>query len=199
MRSRCIGLGFGMLLLFLALAPTASADSYTYTTTGCFGSCPNSSVSFNDSFVFNQVDATLSFTGSAATTSGGSVSLGSFAFSLLNRGISTYSGLFSLDVLFTAPAGTSGNPFMALVTGNVFYSAGGVTITLNPPSQQFTDANGTFGLDLTTNPIQISSANPNATVYGTIASVSEGSGWATLVLSGIVMLGAIGMRNRFAF
>ncbi len=198
MRTRAIGLGFGMALLFLALSPAASADSYTFTTTGCFGSCPNSTASFYDNNVFNQVDATLSFTGATATTSGGSVSLGSFAFSLLNSGISTYSGLFSLDVLFSAPAGTSGNPFEALVTGNVFYSAGGVTITLNPPSQQFTDASGTFALDLTTNPIQISSTNPDATVYGTIATVPEGSGWSILGLSGMVMLSAIGMKKRFA-
>jgi hypothetical protein len=192
--------------LIILVVPNALADSYSYTTTGCFayGTClsdGSSSVNFLDAS--NHAQATLSYSNigsTISTSSGSSTSLGSFAFSVLNSGLATYSGTFSLDVLFTAPAGTSSNPFMALVNGNVVASNGGATITFFPSSQTFTYSGGSFALNLNANPVQLSSLNPNVTLYGTIVSNSvtapEGAGWSMLGMSAIVMFAAIGTKKK---
>src|SRR5581483_6419891 len=105
-----------LMLSGLALAPSALANSYTYTTSGCFsgGTCAsngNSSLPFTDAL---GADATLSFTSvsSSTNTNGGSFTLGSFDLSSL-LGISYDTGSkFTLDIDFSNPSGTSGNPLV---------------------------------------------------------------------------------------
>jgi hypothetical protein len=201
MRSRFCGLAVVALFVVAGLAPNAFADSFTYTTAGCFtgGSCTStgSSMSFTDSST-SAVDATLSFnnvTTPITTGSGVPVSLGSFNFSLANPlGISNSPfdfGFFTLDLEFTDPTGTAGNPFFAAVAGNVLGNAGGATITLIPDPQVFTYPGGSFLLDLSTDPVQVSSSNPNVELDATIVSMPEGSGLAMLGLSGLVVFGAM--------
>jgi hypothetical protein len=107
------------------------------------------------------------------------------------------SDFFALNVTFYAPPATSALPFTAAVDGHVFGSAGGVTITFNPASQQFTSGDGSvFDLNLNVNPIQISTTNPSATVSATIVSMPEGPNVPMLGMTGTVLLGAITMKVK---
>lgn len=181
-----------LMLLGLALAPSALADSYTYTTSGCFsgGTCAsngNSSVSFFDIL---GADATLSFNNVSSPTStpGSSFSLGSFDLTSL-PGISVYKGSFALNVDFSSP-NAAGNPLVASVLGGVLVNAGGAIITFAPGSQLFTYPGGSFTLDLTANPLVISSLNQKFALTATIVGVPEGSSLAMLGISGLVLVGA---------
>jgi hypothetical protein len=200
MRSRFCGFAVVLAMMVVGVAPNVFADSYTYTTAGCFvvGTCASDG-SATANFL-GTAGATLSFNNigaSTTTTSGVPFSLGSFDLSILNpSGASVYGGLFGLNVDFTNPAGTTGNPFIALVTGNVFFGPGGATISLVPGSQVFSYPGGSFILDLSTQVIQVSSVNPSATLYATIVSMPEGSSLAMLGLSGLVLFGVFFKKLR---
>lgn len=198
-RARIFGLGAFLLLMILASGQNVFADSYTYTTAGCFvgGSCTSNGSSVNFTNVFTgSTDATLSFSDISSPTTVGSgtlISLGSFTFSLLNPGLSGYSGQFNLNVDFSNPAGTGGSPLVASVLGGVLINAGGAVITFNQSAQTFSYPGGSFTLDLDTNPVYVTNFTKPAQLDATIVNVTapEGSGLAMLALSGIVTLGAI--------
>ena len=179
-----------LILMVVGLAPSVFADSYTYSTAGCFlgTTCSGSTSTMNFG-----ADATLTFTDATAAgvSSGTTISLGSFNFTLLDgTGAGIYNDLFTLNVSFSEPSGVNGNPFVALVSGNVFFSAGGATISFASGSQLFNYDGGSFTLDLNANPIQVSSANPNVDVDATIVSMPEGPSVAMLGVSGLILFAA---------
>ena len=213
MRLRLVSMFFGLLLGWGLAVPTAFATSYTYNTTGTFGNSGDNTSTFYDlSATPPMPDARLTFNGTsvADVSSGTTISLGSFTFSLLNPSPSNQSfalDSFTLYVDFTAPPGYTGVPtpqcpvgnFCALLSGNVNGSAGGATITFNPSSQQFTATDGSsFALNLTTNPIHVDSTYSTATINGTIVELPEGAGLSMLGLSGMVLLGAGAIKMKAA-
>jgi hypothetical protein len=214
MRLRLVGRFCALLFGWVLFVPTAFATSYTYNTTGTFGNSGDNTSTFYDFNTTTPVpDARLTFNGTsvAGVSSGTTISLGSFAFSLLNSSPSSQSyalDSFTLYVDFTAPPGYTGGPatpqcptgtFCALLSGNVNGSAGGATITFNPTSQQFTAADGSsFTLNLTTNPIHVDSTYSTATINGTIVEMPEGSCLSMLGLSGMVLLGAGAVKMKTA-
>jgi hypothetical protein len=202
------------LVLVVLVGPSAFADSFTYTTAGStFGSSGTSTAQFLDFITPGQVDATLAFNSTSAgpVSSGSTISLGSFNFSILspcNSPQSTCLGFpgagflfadsFTLQVAFSVPANSNGSPFLALVTGNVFVNAGGATITFAPTSQLFTSPTGNFTLSLNLNPIQVSSANTPVSLKAMIVAVPEGAGIPMLGLTGMLLLGAITMKRAIS-
>jgi hypothetical protein len=197
-----------LILTLAVFAPSAFADSYTYTTDGCFGTACSPTTPATLLFADNslpQNDGKLVFAGVGSTTNttGTSVDLGGFTFTALNSGTSSPAGtFFTLAVNFTAPTGTTGSPFTALVSGEVFGSGGGASITFNPITQTFTDSDGSFTLTLEDKGnFQVCQPNSPACsarseeVFGDITPVADASGLSLLGASGLFLLGAI--RRKF--
>lgn len=196
-----------LILTLAAFAPSAFADSYTYTTDGCFHTaCPpaaSATLDFADNTVSGQNDGQLVFTGVPTTTNttGTAVDLGKFTFTALNSGTSAPAGtFFTLAVNFTVPTGTTGTPFTALVSGEVFGSGGGASITFNPITQTFTDSDGSFTLTLedkgnfqVCQPNTATCSARTEEVLGDIVPISapDASGLSLLGVSGFFLLGAI--------
>lgn len=194
-----------LMLLVLALAPNVLADSYTFTTSGCFSgngaTCSsNGSSSMNFSGLFGPA-ATLSFSNIASSTtvsSGSTFSLGSLDLSILNLGLGTTSpgSTFTLNLDFTNPAGSTGNPFVASVKGGILFELGGAVLTFDNPAQVFTYPGGSFALDLTSDTIVLSTFNQTAVIGAKIVGVPEGSSLAMLGISGLVLLGAFFKKRK---
>lgn len=153
-----------VLLATLALTQgTASAQNVTF--------------AGNTNGTFATTGAALTFQGStfSGTTSNGFLAFGSTTGAVNNFGLATLAatplgavtGSFTLNIVFTAPAGiTGGNTatFMATVVGNVTNdTTGGVQVTFANPTRAFTftNANGTGAFTLTLNNFSI---NPGDTV-----------------------------------
>lgn len=194
-----------LILTLAAFAPSAFADSYTYTTDGCFGTACSpmtpATLFFADN-TLSQNDGKLVFTGAPTTinTTGTLVDLGGFTFTVLNGGgTSSPAGtFFTLAVNFTAPTGTTGSPFTALVSGEVFGTGGGASITFSPITQTFTDSDGSFTLTLedkgnfqVCQPNTATCSGRSEEVYGDITPIvaPDASGLSLLGASGLFLLG----------
>jgi hypothetical protein len=179
-------------LLASAPARAVTVVDFSGTTQGCFGT--------NCTIASSASDGHLSFTGGTFTSiPAGTVNVGFGSFSLGN-GSQTYDTTFTLDIAFTAPAGSGSNTFDADVTGTVHGNGGGVTINFNNTPETFNYNGGSFTVSV--NDLSISLGDPNIT--GTItltAGVPEPSTWAMMVLgfAGVGFMTYRRKRNGLAF
>lgn len=212
MRRAGIVLCGAVLLLFGgAFGPAAFADSFS--TSGCFsvGTCSIGTTTLATATIYDvsnplQADSTVTFGGVGATLlQAGDLDLGTITFNQLQSGIGVLVTGFSLDVV--DPSAGGGTGFNALMTGDVYGDAGGVTITFNPITETFTDSTGaTWDLTLDANPIQVSSADPSVQIDATFVDTPGTTGNdnsanlaepSTLLLSVFGIAGLFLLRRRF--
>jgi hypothetical protein len=173
----------------LASAPARALTvvDFSGTTEGCFGTNCTLAPSAT-------LDSHLSFTGGTFTSiPAGTVNVGFGSFSLGN-GTETYDSTFTLDIAFTAPAGSGSNTFDADVTGSVHGHDGSVTINFDNTAETFNYSGGSFTVSV--NDLRIDLGDPNIT--GTItltAAVPEASTWAMMLL-GFMGVGFIAYRRK---
>ena len=173
-------------LLASAPARAVTVVDFSGTTEGCFGT--------NCTLASSASDSHLSFTGGTFTgIPAGAVNVGFGSFSLGN-GTETYDTTFTLDIAFTAPAGSGSNTFDADVTGTVHGGGGSVTINFDNTPETFNYNGGSFTVAV--HDLTIDLGDPNIT--GTItltAGVPEPSTWAMMVL-GFAGVGFMTYRRK---
>lgn len=194
-----------LLLVGAAFGPAAFADSIS--TTGCFsvGTCSIGTTTPATATIYDvsnplQADSTITFNGVGPTVlQAGDLDLGSISFNQLQSGVGVLVTGFSLNVV--DPSAGGGTGFNALMTGDVYGDAGGVTITFNPISESFTDSTGaTWDLTLDVNPIQVSSADPAAQIDATFLDgpgVTGNDNSSNVPEPSTLILSAIGMAGLF--
>lgn len=202
MKAYCL-LGAVAVAVSLSMSP-ASAAVFSGNTTGCFGSACSTYVhtTTSDQLVFT---GNTSFNGS---TTSGPLNLNFGSFSVTDPGFfdfsDSYDGqTFKLRVDFTAPTGTSPDPFnfSASLSGTLDWIAGGQLRIDFGPSQHFTFAGGSFDLSiadviLNTNIFDHSDTGAlTGTVTNVVAAVPEPSTWAMMVL-GFAGVGFMTYRRR---
>jgi hypothetical protein len=186
--------GFGACAAIAAsLAFVAPAEAVTFagTTEGCFGaSCTN--------FTSSAVQSGLTFTGGNFSVggAGSSIGIGGLTNNLgtftLSGVPATYTGDFSLEVLFTSPINTA-ITFVDTLSGTVASAGnGGVTVTFSSISQSFDGGLYT----LTLNPVSVTGGDAND-ISGTIQinAVPEASTWAMIIM-GFLGVGFMAYRNK---
>ena len=179
-------------LLASAPAHAVTVVDFSGTTEGCFGT--------NCTLASSASDSHLSFAGGTFTSiPAGPVNVGFGSFTMGN-GTETYDTTFTLDISFTAPAGSGSNTFDADVTGTVHGGSGGVTINFDNTAETFNYSGGSFTVSV--NDLSISLGDPNIT--GTItltAGVPEPSTWAMMVLgfAGVGFMTYRRKQNALAF
>lgn len=184
---------FGAVALAATLAAApANAVVVSGSTTGCFGSSCST-------FTASPTNEDLRFTGqsfSSNITTTGSVTLGNFS---LFDGFDINSALegdtFKLRVDFTAPAGTSPDPFTftAVLDANLIPLLDELKIDFNNTAQSFSFTGGTFTLavqDVSLKEFFIVGGPISANLMGSITigppqaegAVPEPSTWAMMIL-----------------
>jgi hypothetical protein len=173
----------------LASAPAHAITVLTFsgTTEGCFGT--NCTLASSDTLGNH-----LNFTGGTFTSiPAGAVNAGFGSFTLGN-GTQTYDSTFTLDIAFTAPAGSGSNTFDADVTGTVHGHSGSVTIDFDNTPKTFNFSGGSFTVSV--NDLTIDLGDPNRTGAITLtAGVPEPSTWAMMLL-GFAGLGFMAYRRK---
>jgi hypothetical protein len=179
-------------LLASAPAHAVTVVDFSGSTEGCFGT--------NCTLASSASDNHLSFTaGTFTSIPAGTVNVGFGSFTLGN-GTQTYDTTFTLDIAFTAPAGSGSNTFDADVTGTVHGNGGSVTINFDNTPETFNYSGGSFTVAV--HDLTIDLGDPNIT--GTItltAAVPEPSTWAMMVLgfAGVGFMTYRRKRNGLAF
>ncbi len=200
------GFIFGAAAIALAFgsSPAAAAPVvFSGSTTGCFGNpCSTSPLAVIDQLAFV---GNSSFSGS--TTSGPlTLNFGGFAVSdpsiLLLDFSDTYSGPFTLKVDFTAPSGTTPDPFnfTATLSGTLNWLTGGQLLIDFGPAQHFTYAGGSFDLAINDVTLRTSFLNHGdiealTGTFSAVAAVPEASTWAMMIL-GFAGVGFMAYRRK---
>ena len=188
----------------LSLSSASAAVVFSGNTTGCFGSSCSSyaPTTTSDQLIFT---GNSSFSGSATS---GPLNLTFGSFSVTNPGLfdftDSYAGqTFKLHVDFTAPSGTSPDPFnfSATLSGTLAWITGGQVKIDFGPSQHFTFAGGSFDLSIADVILRTSLLNQGdtealtGTVSNVVAAVPEPSTWAMMML-GFAGVGYMAYRRR---
>ena len=188
----------------LSLSSASAAVVFSGNTTGCFGSSCSSyaPTTTSDQLVFT---GNSSFSGS---TTSGPLNLNFGSFSVTDPGLfdftDSYAGqTFKLHVDFTAPSGTSPDPFnfSATLSGTLDWIFGGQVKIDFGPSQHFTFAGGSFDLSIADVILNTSFLNHGdtealtGTVSNVVAAVPEPSTWAMMML-GFAGVGYMAYRRR---
>jgi len=206
-----------LIALAVSLAATVpaaySATIYTYSTSGCFSGASVPLGAGTASAACTGAGSTLTYTdpapaselftytdGAGSHTGFGTIDLGTISVSTTGSEPApgaVISSSFSLTVTFSTPPGTNGNPFQAILSGNMNGSFGGATLTFNPETIYFSDGNpaDSFGLTISPNPVQVSTANTPVTVTATLGAVPEPFSMG-LIGGGLALLGAARWRRK---
>ncbi len=196
-------LSLAVTSLALARGRASGAVIYTYSTVGAFSSLITTGTSASavtsptrSTFTFAGTGTeTLTFADQSTTTQPGTSTFDLGQLSLTESGLQSSpisgSAAFSLAVDFTAPTST-GTPFQSMISGNLFGTAGGATLTFFPTTVAFTDGNPAddFSLTLNADPVQVSTTTPTVAVTATLTAVPEPAS------AGILVLGALGLLRR---
>jgi hypothetical protein len=188
----------------ISMSPASAAVVFGGSTTGCFGSSCSS-------YVHSTTTDQLVFTGNSSfsgSTTSGPLNLNFGSFSVTDPGLfdftDSYAGqTFKLHVNFTAPGGTSPDPFnfTASLSRTLDWITGGQVKIDFGPSQHFTFAGGSFDLsvaDVILNTSFLNHGDTEAltgTITNVVAAVPEPSTWAMMVL-GFAGLGFMTYRRR---
>jgi hypothetical protein len=191
-------LGAAALALSFAAAPAEASVLFTGSTEGCFGAgCSTFSTTATDNPKLTF--ASGSFSGSTDNTL--SVNLGTFS---LGTGTHTYTGDdFTLEVLFSVPAGVSPNgtssTFDATVSGQVQQGQNGnVSVNFDNTAHSYSWAGGTFTLAVDdVSPFSVGHSNSitGEIVLTSVSAVPEPGTWA-MMLIGFCGLGFLTYRKQ---
>jgi hypothetical protein len=192
-------LGAAAVAITLGSAPARAEVVFTGAVTGCFGAAcvplPTA------------IDQGLTYTGSTfnVTTISNSASVGSaagtpnlnnFGSFFLAKENDTYTGVFDLRILFSAPAGTSPNPATIVANLSGMVTGNGSNVFIDFPSlTSFTYDGGTFTLALNDVAISVLGTVPVTGLITAVAAVPEPSTWAMMIL-GFMGVGFMAYRRK---
>jgi PEP-CTERM motif len=193
-------LGAAALAVAFAMTPAKAAVLFSGSTAGCFGGgCNSFSTTPSD-------NPGLSYTGTSfsGTTNASDqlvLNLGTFA---LAPGNQTYTGeSFTLEVLFTVPAGVSPNgtasTFTAGITGEVTQGQNGaVSVDFDNTLHNYSWGGGTFTLQaFDVSPFSVNQSNAVTGEIVVATAVPEPATWAMMIL-GFFGVGFMAYRRKGA-